>query len=101
MHFFSSILRLVILAGLLVVASVDASPIPASIPQESDATSLITFTSNITIKKPCLSACPLIYKPVCAKDKRGAKRTFSNSCALGLYNCEHPKGSFTAISETA
>ncbi|KAK3848556.1 MAG: hypothetical protein J3R72DRAFT_429240 [Linnemannia gamsii] len=93
MHFLSSLLRLTILAGLLVVVSVDASPIPASIPQGHDSAS--------TIKKPCPNLCPLIYKPVCAKNKYGEKRTFSNSCALGVYNCEHPKDSFTAISETA
>ncbi|PSN33326.1 Enhancer of split M1 protein [Blattella germanica] len=37
----------------------------------------------------CPLGCPKIYSPVCGSDGT-TERTFSNSCMLRAYNCEHP-----------
>ena len=41
------------------------------------------------LAKDCSSVCPAIYKPVCAVDAAGEKRTFSNQCQLNIYTCNN------------
>lgn len=36
----------------------------------------------------CPTVCPLIYKPICACDPLGRKRTFSNSCFMNVEICQ-------------
>ncbi|KAG0201151.1 hypothetical protein BGX28_005946 [Mortierella sp. GBA30] len=45
--------------------------------------------TEATIKK-CNKACTLDYNPVCAQFQKGHSLTFGNSCALSVYQCEHP-----------
>ncbi|KAG0378234.1 hypothetical protein BGX24_004418 [Mortierella sp. AD032] len=49
----------------------------------------------------CPTACPMIYRPVCAKLQSGESRTFGNSCEMNSYNCENPndKAKFVAKDE--
>ncbi|KAF9125305.1 hypothetical protein BGW39_007519, partial [Mortierella sp. 14UC] len=38
----------------------------------------------------CNKACPMIYKPVCAKLLSGETKTFGNTCEMNVFNCENP-----------
>lgn len=42
--------------------------------------------------KDCDFACLDIYKPVCAINTKGVKKTFSNSCEMGRFNCVNDDG---------
>ncbi|KAF9939185.1 hypothetical protein BGZ67_009847 [Mortierella alpina] len=59
-------------------------------PKEVVATS-VDGTCDAPAEKKCNKACTMDYKPICAQFKGGKKETFSNSCALSVYQCENPK----------
>ncbi|KAF9908124.1 hypothetical protein EC991_010252 [Linnemannia zychae] len=51
----------------------------------------------------CSKACPMIYKPVCAKLQSGESKTFGNACEMSVFNCENPneKAKLVANAECA
>ncbi|KAF9572821.1 hypothetical protein EC968_009386 [Mortierella alpina] len=59
-------------------------------PKEVVTTS-VDGTCDVPAEKKCNKACTMDYKPICAQFKGGKKETFSNSCALSVYQCENPK----------
>lgn len=48
--------------------------------------------SSGTNTKPCNTACILVFQPVCAINSRLVVKTFSNSCILGVFNCQNKEG---------
>ncbi|KAJ9596307.1 hypothetical protein L9F63_012674, partial [Diploptera punctata] len=50
--------------------------------------SLLTLV--LAAGKECPSACTMQYDPVCAEGKDSSAKTFSNSCAMDVYNCNNP-----------
>ncbi|KAG0290852.1 hypothetical protein BGZ96_005718 [Linnemannia gamsii] len=50
----------------------------------------------------CDIACTLEYAPVCTASKNGKHfQTFSNECALSVFNCQNPDNAFTVVSQNA
>lgn len=48
----------------------------------------------------CPDICPAIYSPVCAVDRshgRPRYRMFSNSCALGVFNCQNRASTYSIL----
>ncbi|KAG0267333.1 hypothetical protein BGZ95_002866 [Linnemannia exigua] len=49
----------------------------------------------------CPTMCPMVFKPVCAKNANGDFRTFGNKCQMGIFICKNPSISFTSVTEGA
>ncbi|KAF9133578.1 hypothetical protein BGW39_009431 [Mortierella sp. 14UC] len=51
----------------------------------------------------CDIVCTMEYAPICAVSTKNGEHsnTFSNKCALSVFNCENPDNTFRAVSETA
>ncbi|KAG0267331.1 hypothetical protein BGZ95_002864, partial [Linnemannia exigua] len=51
----------------------------------------------------CDIMCTMEYAPVCAVSTKNGKfaQTFSNKCALSVFNCENPDNAFRAVADNA
>ncbi|KAG0287638.1 hypothetical protein BGZ97_007039 [Linnemannia gamsii] len=50
----------------------------------------------------CNTVCTMEYAPVCTASKNGKHfQTFSNKCALSVFNCQNPDNTFTIVSQNA
>ncbi|KAF9145990.1 hypothetical protein BGX30_005459 [Mortierella sp. GBA39] len=69
----------------------------------TDATDVATPQKRSTPLLPvCDIVCTMEYAPVCTASKNGKHfQTFSNKCALSVFNCQNPDNSFTIVSEEA
>ncbi|KAF9546165.1 hypothetical protein EC957_010151 [Mortierella hygrophila] len=87
MHFSSSFVSLTVLATLLAITSVNASPIPPSSPLHEES--------------PCIMICPMNYSPICGINKGGQTIVFSNACMLDSYNYQNPTATFESVANAA
>ncbi|KAG9070471.1 hypothetical protein KI688_008007 [Linnemannia hyalina] len=70
---------------------------------ETDATETAAPEKRSTPLLPvCDIVCTMEYAPVCTASKNGKHfQTFSNKCALSVFNCQNPDNSFTIVSDEA
>lgn len=64
----------------------------------STTSSLPLDGQDLASRNEC-KTCFDIYEPVCGKSKSNRFKTFSNSCYLDQYNCQHPGYKFVKVSE--